>query len=68
MRLPQACFNSPSMEASRIVPLDGTRYIARMYKYENGAFEIRYTRQTKKGTETEAHRCECEGFDDWISV
>lgn len=66
MRLPQACFESKIKQAYRRCRYTQSKYVARMYKLDNGGFEIRYKRYNKFGQEKEAYPHEVYGYDDWI--
>ena len=69
MRLPDACFKSRTGEAGRINAF-GVRYMAMLYRLDNGGFEIKYTRQiTKNHLAVEVvDRSEVEGYDDWAVI
>lgn len=69
MKLPEACFKSRIGEAKRINNF-GVKYIAMLYRLDNGGFEIKYTRQiTKNHLPVEiVDRSEVEGYDDWTVI
>lgn len=69
MRLPDACFKSRTGEAGRIDDF-GVKYIAMLYRLDNGGFEIKHTRQiTKNHLPVEiVDKNEVEGYDDWAVI
>ena len=67
MKIPEACFNSKIGEATRRCRYSQMKYVARLYRHDDGTFDIKYKRYNEFGNEYEAYRHEVEGYDDWVA-